>query len=373
MSEIIRNIKNNVINVLGWRTDRKIIVIESDDWGAIRMPSREVYNLLLKSGYAVDKRPYEKYDSLASTDDLSLLFDVLNKHKDKNGKSPVFTANTIVANPDFDKIKSSGYETYHYELFTDTQRRYPCCNDSFDLWKEGMSLGLFYPQFHGREHINVASWMKALQSKDKDVLFAFEQGIAGIFPKENPQAGNQFVVALKYTNEEESENLKKLLIDGLSIFERIFGYRSTTFIAPCNRWNPNLSATLKSNGVNSIQGSSIQIVPEPDGEKKLYHYMGEKNKYGQSFLIRNCLFEPSEYNNFDNIDRCMFNIKTAFRWKKPAIISSHRINYMGTIFPENRDQNLKMLDVLLKKIIQIWPDVEFMTSDQLGYMIGREH
>ena len=40
---IIRNIFHNLLSIPGWRTNRHIVVIESDDWGSIRMPSKEVY------------------------------------------------------------------------------------------------------------------------------------------------------------------------------------------------------------------------------------------------------------------------------------------------------------------------------------------
>ena len=33
-------------NIPGWRTKRKIVVIESDDWGSIRMPSLKVFETL---------------------------------------------------------------------------------------------------------------------------------------------------------------------------------------------------------------------------------------------------------------------------------------------------------------------------------------
>jgi hypothetical protein len=35
---------SNYVCFRGWSTKRKIVVIESDDWGAIRMPSRAVYD-----------------------------------------------------------------------------------------------------------------------------------------------------------------------------------------------------------------------------------------------------------------------------------------------------------------------------------------
>ena len=74
---IKQTITHNLLNIPGWRTKRHIVVIESDDWGSIRMPSKEVYDKLLNKGIRVDKCHYCSNDTIASEDDLSLLFDVL--------------------------------------------------------------------------------------------------------------------------------------------------------------------------------------------------------------------------------------------------------------------------------------------------------
>ena len=71
------------------------------------------------------------------------------------------------------------------------------------------------------------------------------------------------------------------------------------------------------------------------------------------------------------IEECLDRIKIAFKWNKPAIIGSHRLNFIGFINPRNRDKNLVLFKTLLNKIIQKWPDVEFMTSDQLGDLITK--
>ena len=52
-------VTHNLLNIPGWRTKRKIVVIESDDWGSIRMPSRDIYEKLLAEGYRVDLNKYE--------------------------------------------------------------------------------------------------------------------------------------------------------------------------------------------------------------------------------------------------------------------------------------------------------------------------
>ena len=62
--------------MLGWRTNRKIIVIESDDWGTVRMPSLKAFERLEKAGLDLVSRDGERYartDTLASVSDLSML------------------------------------------------------------------------------------------------------------------------------------------------------------------------------------------------------------------------------------------------------------------------------------------------------------
>ncbi len=72
-------LKQHLNNIPGWRTKRRIVVLESDDWGTIRTPSREILERLRKEGIEVDKCHYMRYDSLESEEDLELLFDVLKE------------------------------------------------------------------------------------------------------------------------------------------------------------------------------------------------------------------------------------------------------------------------------------------------------
>lgn len=351
-----QTITHNLLNIPGWRTKRHIVVIESDDWGAIRMPSREVYEKLLAEGYQVDKNVYESNDSLAREDDLCALFEVLHRYKDANGNHPIITANCAVANPDFDKIKSDDYQHYYYELFTETLKRYKGCEHSFELWKQGMHEGLFKPQFHAREHLNVARWMHDLKKGDEDVHHVFDYGIMGLFPKD--QYKNRYQVALD-DSEYQLQPLNEVVSEGLDLFESIFGFKSKSFIAPCYTWRPELEKTLFAKDVIGLQGMVYQSNP---GGKSIRHFMGTYNKYGQVYTIRNCAFEPTQGLG---VNDCLNRITYAFRWNKPAVISAHRINFIGAIYKDNRTQNLRDLDFLLSEIIKYWPDVEFMSSDQL--------
>jgi hypothetical protein len=61
----------------------------------------------------------------------------------------------------------------------------------------------------------------------------------------------------------------------------------------------------------------------------------------------------------------MARIQVAFLYNKPAVISSHRVNYVGYIDSKNRDIGLGQLKKLLERVVERWPDVNFISTDQL--------
>jgi hypothetical protein len=373
----MKNIKRDLIkylyNLPGWRTKRKIVVIESDDWGSIRMPSYEVYEKCLLAGYPVDKNAYERYDSLASEEDLTFLFDLLKSIKDYNGNHPLITANCVVANPDFKKIREENFEKYHYELITETFKRYPNHSKNFDLWKKGIEEKVFFPQYHAREHLNVSKFMNSLQKGDKDVLWGFENEMPGSIKKLNRRNGNYFVESTHYNSEDDKKNKLKIYLEGLEIFEKLFGYNSQSVIPTNYIWSSSYNEALAEKGVKFIQGIRKMKEPVP-GKKPTYsnRRLGKLNRNGQIDLVRNVTFEPSISCLLDPLSNCLKEINIAFNMNKPAIISSHRLNFVGFIDKKNRDKNLQMLKQLFEHMIKLWPDVEFLNTVELGVIIKDE-
>lgn len=115
IESIICRLKSVLYSRFDHKVKRKIIVIESDDWGSIRVPSRKDYDDLMAEGYAMDKRPYERYDTLETDEDIKALSAVLCKYRDFKGRHPIITLNFLSANPDFIMIKKDDYGIYHYE------------------------------------------------------------------------------------------------------------------------------------------------------------------------------------------------------------------------------------------------------------------
>jgi len=351
----------------GWKTNRKIIVIESDDWGSIRMPDRDTYERSLKKGIRVDKCSFCKNDTLASTDDFDALYTVLSQYKDSNNNHPVITANTIVGNPNFEKIKKNNYKNYHFEFFTETLKRYP--NHSIDLWKQGMDEGLFYPQLHGREHLNIGRWLKLLQNGSKEIHFAFENNFFGISSTISNENNSSLMAAFDYDNEFGKELALESVKQAPDIFEKIFGFKSKSFIGPNYVWDEYVEEILKIKGVEYLQGAFIN---KTASKNNMYNYIGKINKIGQIYTARNVIFEPSSQTNNDLVGKTIKQIGRTFEFNKPAIFSSHRVNFIGGVFEENRTRNLQLLDELLNQVLKRWPNVEFMHSAQLGNIIKED-
>ena len=345
-----------------FRTSRHIVVIESDDWGSIRMSNKKDWDELLEMGYAVDKRPYERFDTLESPTDLEALYDVLKRHKDSKGNHPIITANILVANPDFERIKASNYSDYYYESMESTYKRYFGDTKVLELMRQGMDEGLMMPQSHGREHFNVYQWMLALQNGNEDVLTAFQYKMCGIAPKAHPERGNQMMVALKSTDEMSQQQVLSIVDEGLTMFEKLWGFKSKSFIAPCYIWNRKIEEVLHRHGVKLIQGGRVWRLS--DSDKRKYVFMGQSNRWGQLYGVRNCSFEPSTDKTYD-IKKLMHEIDNAFVHHKIAVISAHRINFVGGLDINNRVGNLQKLDEFLTILLKTYPDVEFLSSDKL--------
>ena len=372
--KIAKIIAHNIVNIPGWRTNRHLVVIESDDWGAIRMPSKEVYEQFLKEGIRVDNDPYCRYDSLATKDDLEILFEALQSVKDKNGKPAVLTADAVVANPDFEKIKESDFQEYYYEPITTTMNKSPNHTNVFDTWKAGIDAGIFHPQFHGREHLNVKKWLRVLrEGNDPITRRAFELGTFGLTSKVSPEIQGTYMGAFDSALEEDIQEYAKIIQEGLDLFEKLFGYKSRSFIATTYTWHPIIEKSLKENGVEFLQGLVSQRIPLDGGSVFRYqkkNYQGKESLSGLIYLMRNCFFEPTHFRDkMDVVDECLSRVKLAFRWGKAAVISSHRLNFIGSIDPTNRDKNLMLFTQLLNEIVKRWPDVEFVSSDELGGII----
>ena len=368
----VRNLSTRIstalVNLLGWKTKRKLLVVESDDWGAIRMPNRLAWERLLAVNIPVDQSRYNSLDCLETCEDFQLLMNLIDNHRDCRGRPAAFTFNTVMGNPDFEAIEESGFESFKHQHLFDSYRRYHG-QDLEPLWRHAIDSKLIRPQLHAREHLNSPLWMRALESGHPETRLAFAHRFYGLKTKTGSPNQKDYLAACWADSPADFEAICRITLEGSELFERTFGYRSKTFIA-CNYvWPEALEHTVSEAGVTMLQTQRGHLQPDfqRGGCTRIRrHYTGQKNRYGQHYSVRNVLFEPYLDAEGDWVDRALSEIKQAFLFNKPAIVCSHRINYVSSMDLKHRDRSLRQLDRLLTQVRQRWPDVEFTTSDELS-------
>jgi hypothetical protein len=359
-------IKNNLYSIYGWSTSRKIVVIESDDWGSIRVQASDTFERMSRQIKLKDN-PFNRVDSLETVSDMALLVDSLTSVKDIHGHHAKMTANFLTSNPDFEKIRANQFKHYFTEDFRESYQKYNC-GDVFDLVKQGIASDIFYPQFHGREHVQVDYWMNDLKEAKRETLIGFEHGFFGFGRNEvNPKG---YLSSFNATSESELDNVKETIHEGLNNFEAIFGFRSRSVIAPQNTMHHKLLPFFKAHGVDIIQGSRVRKQQPLSANEKheVKRFMGVVNQFGQTDIVRNVTFEPGSHKG-GQVAKALKEIEIAFRWKKPAVICTHRHNFMGTLDASNRENGINQFRQLLKDVCKRWPETEFMTTVELADLI----
>lgn len=377
--ELIESLKRNIKNIPG-RTigNRKIVVIYIDDFGSIRVKDKRAYQTLKEAGLNMDGDRYAKWDTLASREDMEILYDALTSVKDQYGHHACMTPFTNVANPDFERIRESGFTEYYREPFTETLKKYGSAYEGvFELWKQGIAENIFYPAYHGTEHLNVIRFMKRLQEGHRSTRLAFDNESVCVPRFADEDAFNKDAVVFYIEDASENVSLKEDIIVGTRMMEELFGYRSKQFTPGAGAYSPDLHGALLDCGIEYINGERYVAYPMGGGRySQQFIYSGKKIDNGkQHYIVRNCVFEPSLDDCSTNANatiNCLRNIEAAFRWRKPAIISTHRVNFMGTRDANHRATSIHMLRELLSEIVKRWPDVEFMNGDQMADLMFKK-
>lgn len=356
----------------GWHTQRRILIIESDDWGSVRTSDKRSLEILARRFPDSVGDPYNQVDALEGDADLEALFDTLDGVRDVQGRPALVTANSVVANPDFKRIKEAQFTRYFHEPVSATRERYPGRTRVTEIIRQGMDAGLYRPQLHGREHLNIARWLKGLSSGTPELLAAFECGMFGVTITSRRTGRGNVMAALDFDSISELRNHREILCEAQHMFKNQYGYLSSSFIPPSYVWHKAHHPVFSSMGIKYLQGLAFRFSPGKPGQDlhRTFRYLGMGKPRQLIHLVRNAFFEPSLRPDADEADRCLKRIAEVFRFGRPAIVGSHRLNFMGSIDESNRRRGLAQLEKLLRAVLKRWPSVEFMSSDQLGDLIS---
>jgi hypothetical protein len=371
------NLINELKNIFGWKTSRKLVSIVVDDYGNVRVDSKKAFeNIHLKN--PVKEKRFDRYDTLETREDLELLYEVLSAVKDKYRRPAVFTPYALSCNIDFERMQEEGYQAYRYELLPETYKKLSnqqptAYEGAWELWQEGIKIGLMRPEFHGREHFNLKVFEEKLAKKDAALMLSLEnRSLANIGPSGYAAIG--WTAAFSFWDPvADTKRFPSIMSEGLAAFEQVYGYKPKAFTPPAQQFPAHLEEKLKNWGLQALDRPFYQGKHIGFGKyKKQFASMGYKKEKGMVEIVRNVVFEPTA-SNIDHVAKAIQQIEAAFRWNKPAIISSHRVNFCGHIDPNNREKGLGDLKALLKAIVQKWPEVEFVSVGDLVDIISKEN
>ena len=360
---------DNIKNIFGWRTPEKLVVLAFDDYGNVRQDSIASKQRMIDAGLDMSNR-FDGFDSLENRQDLEALFDVLSSVSDARGGPAVLTPYTLCANLDFDAIDVNS-TAYQYEPLPRTFARLedahgPAYRGAWNLWQEGIRLGLLKPQFHGREHLNIELLERKLNSGDSTLKVNIENRSLTALGGEPSAPGVGFTQAFAFWDTSVLDRHKAILADGLDLFERTFGFPSKTFTPPAQQLHPELYSYVEKLGVRAIDKPFYCVRRLNRNEsRREFNVLGPCAGHDHVSVVRNVVFEPTEYRNVDSVGRAFDQVSAAFRWRRPAIVSSHRVNFSGHIDPDNREFGLAALKRFLGGIVKRWPDVQFISADAL--------
>ena len=357
-------LKKYLGNALGWSTKRKLLVIEADDFGWSNIYRRgdvlDYLDLQSNSSY------FLKHDKLEDRKDLDNIYGVLKSVKDKNDNHAVLTPLVVMAYPDFEKIANSDFQNFYYKPFYDLVSKLHG-EETWDKWQEGIESGLLVPEYHGRDHINVSKWLQELKNNKSIAYQAFKNDIATLDHKfELDGVTHKSSAAYIFLNKDDVANKIESLESGINLFNDVFGRKPTLFTPPGSGYSYVYNQTLVENGVKSVQLQRRHNLLMEDGSYKAKNYYFGEKAIDKRLLItpRNCLFEPHNRSKDNWVKSCFTDVSVAFQMRKPAIISTHRINFVNQEKPENGN-GLEKLEELLNKLVHKYPDIEFVSKNEL--------
>lgn len=332
---------------LDWR-HLKAVVLESDDWGLCAwVPDEAAHEALAASRAFRDPaaRAYTR-STLETAEDVARLSAVLLELRGRDGRAPVWQANTVMATPDYARLTApftcATLPLVHYPEFPSRWQR-PGLTAEIERAREA---GVWWPELHGLVHLPQAAWLKALRAGEADALAAFAQQCFVCAAVE---------AAAEYDPGEPAEVRSRALAQAVERFRERFGRPPDSLCAPDYRWDERLEADAEALGVTTLQGRSEQMGHR---FRRLRHQIGRlrwRGTRGRRFdMPARIAFEPrgdASPGSRLGAAAALRKARAAWGLGQPAVISSHRLSYahLDPAWPEAGRAALRDLLALLAR------------------------
>ena len=320
-------------------TRARAVVLESDDWGLCGfVPDHDTL-----VAFGTVRPPESRYppvyggstleDSTAVTD----LCGVLAAHRGRDGLPALLQPNYIVASLACEPLV--GAEEYGGRLLARIDQQYgwfryelprlPRLYERRGLLpsvRAGVQSGVWYPEFHGSYHYDPQRRRDAVAADSA----AREAACRGVLPFPGDSK------AWELGPWRDSADLMQELDAALAVFTELFGRRPASVIAPDYTWDERNERMWSQRGLTIIQAKREQRRPRYAGgrplarARKLIGRTSDRLRHrGRVYVERNCRLEPVQARGADAVVAdCLGQIRRAWRSGEPAVVETHRINYV---------------------------------------------
>lgn len=334
-----------------WRCAEPVVVIESDDWGLQRTPC---WDLVKQFGQPTDWA----LEQTESQQDMETLSKTLGRYRDASGRPACFTANFIVSNPDYMATIGTRYADY-IECPIDGSP------SMIGAYREAMSARCFYPQYHGLRHLDIQPLLRDLRSGFGGARVLFENGCAAGLSLVKGSGWRYHSEYLDWSSGfADQARIDAIVNTGTEIFERTFGFRTASTIAPHYVLSRPAFQAWAAAGIKYVQGSNYQIFHGRGGAKKIRStYLGQPGPNDLTLLGRNVKLEPRA-GRPEQPGGAIAEVRRLFAARVPVVIDTHRINYTGMF----REAGILGLTGLLDAVTEAKP--QFLTTQELGEAVS---
>lgn len=310
---------------LDWRR-LKAVVIESDDWGLCAW-SADTHALRVLADTPAFRHPAgRRYggSTLESAEDLAAMRAILEGAAGAGALTPVLQANTVMAAPAFDRLHPPMFdaETLPLADFPHPPPRWRRPGLDRAL-RAAIEAGTWWPELHGLHHLPEAAWLHALRRGEPDARRAFEQQCIVCSAVEH---GGE------YGEDEPLELRRRNLALAVEKFRALFGRAPGSFCPPDYHWEATLDRDAEALGLTTFQGVAEVAGARLPRFRRLFHRFRWPHFEGRRFAMPpRIAFEPLSADGPSEalgIERTWRAVQDAWRRGQPAVVSTHRMNYV---------------------------------------------
>lgn len=307
-----------------------VAIIESDDWGA---------------------------GSLDQVAALQRLHKILSAVHDQTHHAPVMTLGVVLGVADTEAIRQAGGDSYHRLTL-----RAPGQAAILDELRVGIDAGVFAPQLHGLEHYWPAALMRAARH---DARIQAWLGEKTPHTEALPDAlQSRWIDAAELPSRAlTADAVATAVNEESSLFQTLFHQPPRVAVPNTFVWTADVERAWAASGVRFVVTPGTRYTAR-DAQGRL---LGDKRTLrnaqqgaaGITYLVRDVYFEPARGHVPHKV---VADIRVRAALGRPALIESHRANYLGS----QAAASFSALHELLRLMVEHLPRVRFISTQALG-------